>query len=71
MEIKPLFQIGDYIAPIRKSIYCNFEEPSLIKSIDKKREVYVVQNNNHQLKVNFMMQDYYRTVIPTKQQMII
>ena len=69
-KIEPKFQIGEHIAPIRKSIYCDFEEPSLIKGIDDYKEVYIIQTKNNQLRVSFMMQDYYREVIPNRQQMI-
>lgn len=69
-KIEPKFQIGEYIAPIRKSIYCDFEEPSLIKDIDDYKEVYIIQSKNNQLRVSFMMQNYYREVIPNRQQMI-
>ena len=69
-EISPIFKKGDYIQPVRKSIYCDFYEPGLIKSVNREREEYIVLTKNKSYRVSFFVQDYYRTVIPNKNQIV-
>ena len=70
INIEPKFQVGDYVAPIKKSIYCDFETPSLIINVDIKNQVYIIQTATNKLKVDFLMQDFYRAVIPSNNDLV-
>lgn len=66
---KPIFSVGDYISPIKKSIFCELNSIGRILSVDK--YTYITKTKEGKLvRVHIQFQEYYRNVIPTKQQEI-
>ena len=68
MYLKPIFNVGDYISPIKKSIFCELDDIGRIISIGK--HTYSVKTKEGIKRVHIQFQEYYRNVIPTKQQEI-
>lgn len=63
---EPIFNVGDYISPIKKSIFCELDDIGLIISIDK--NTYSIKTKEGMRLVHIQFQEYYRRVIPNKQQ---
>lgn len=66
MYFKPIFKVGDYIIPIKKSIFCELNDMGLIISVDK--NTYSIKTKEGMRRVHIQFQEYYRRVIPNKQQ---
>lgn len=62
---EPIFKVGDYINPIKKSIFCELDGIGRILSIDK--YTYVTKTNKGIVRVHIQFQEYYQNVIPNKQ----
>ena len=68
-EFEPIFKPGDYIVPIKKSIFCELDSIGRIISIDAL--TYIVKTKKGKIvRVHIQFQEYYRNVIPNKQQEI-
>ena len=63
---EPIFNVGDYISPIKKSIFCELDDIGMIISIDK--NAYSIKTKEGVKCVHIQFQEYYRRVIPNKQQ---
>ena len=63
---EPIFKVGDYINPIKKSIFCELDDIGVIISIGK--HTYSVKTKGGLKRVHIQFQEYYRRVIPNKQQ---
>lgn len=63
---EPIFNIGDYIKPIKKSIFCELNDIGLIISVDE--NTYLIKTKNGMLRVHIQFQECYRRIIPNKQQ---
>ena len=63
---EPIFNVGDYISPIKKSIFCELNDMGLIISVDK--NTYLIKTKEGMGRVHIQFQEYYRRVIPNKQQ---
>ena len=67
--VEPIFNIGDYIIPINKSIFCELNGIGRILSVNS--YTYVVKTKKGKIvSVHIQFQEYYRNVIPNKQQEI-
>lgn len=65
----PIFNVGDYITPIKKSIFCELDSIGRILSVDN--YTYIVKTKKGKIvRVHIQFQEYYRNVIPNKQQEI-
>jgi hypothetical protein len=69
MEFEPIYDVGDYIGPIQKSIFCELNDIGVIISINK--HTYIVKTKNGTRSVHIQFQEYYRRVIPNKQQELL
>ena len=63
---EPIFNVGDYISPIKKSIFCELNDIGRIISVDK--NTYLIKTKEGIGRVHIQFQEYYRNVIPNKQQ---
>ena len=63
---EPIFNVGDYVSPIKKSIFCELNDIGLIISVDK--NIYLIKTKKGIRRVHIQFQEYYRRVIPNKQQ---
>ena len=64
---EPIFNVGDYISPIKKSIFCELDSIGCITSVDA--FTYIVKTKEGKIvQVHIQFQEYYRNVIPNKQQ---
>lgn len=64
---EPIFNVGDYISPIKKSIFCELNDIGLIISVDK--NTYLIKTKEERIvRVHIQFQEYYRNVIPNKQE---
>ena len=63
---EPIFNVGDYITPIKKSIFCELNDIGLIMSVDE--NTYSIKTKGGMERVHIQFQEYYRRVIPNKQQ---
>jgi hypothetical protein len=63
---EPIFNIGDYISPIKKSIFCELNDIGRIISVDK--NTYLIKTKEGIGRVHIQFQEYYRNIIPNKQQ---
>lgn len=68
-KFKPIFNVGDYISPIKKSIFCELYNIGLITSIGK--NTYSIKTKEGMRRVHIQFQEYYRRVIPNKQQELL
>ena len=68
MEFEPVFKVGDYISPIKNSIFCELNDIGRIISVDV--HTYIVKTKKGMVRVHIQFQEYYRTVIPSGQQEI-
>lgn len=66
---EPIFNVGDYISPIKKSIFCELNDIGLIISIDK--NTISIKTKKGMVRVHIQFQEYYRRVIPNKQQELL
>jgi len=67
--IEPIFNVGDYISPIKKSMFCELDDIGRIISIDD--YTYIVKIKSGRIvRVHIQFQEYYRNIIPNKQQEI-
>ena len=67
-NIPPTFKVGDYLKPIRKSIFCDFSEPSLVLKVDEIKELYTIRTKQGDIKLSFAMQELYQVIIPNRKQ---
>jgi hypothetical protein len=66
---EPIFNVGDYISPIKKSIFCELDGIGRILSVDN--YTYITKTKKGRIvRVHIQFQEYYRNVIPNKQQEI-
>lgn len=65
---EPIFKVGDYISPIKKSVFCELDDIGVIISVDK--NAYSIKTKEEIMSVHIQFQEYYRNVIPNKQQEI-
>ena len=66
---KPIFNVGDYISPIKKSIFCELGGIGRILSVDN--YTYIVKTKEDRIvRVHIQFQEYYQNVMPNKQQEI-
>lgn len=65
-EFEPVFKVGDYISPIRKSIFCEFDGIGRIVNINE--HTYSVKTKEGLIYVHIQFQELYRIVIPDKHQ---
>ena len=68
MEFEPIYGVGDYIAPIQKSIFCELDDIGVIISVNK--HTYIVKTKNGTRSVHIQFQELYRSIVPNKQQEI-
>ena len=66
IRFEPIFKVGDYISPIKKSIFCELNDIGLIISVDE--NTYLVKTKEGTCRVHIQFQECYRRVIPNKQQ---
>lgn len=67
--VEPIFNVGEYIIPINKSIFCELNGIGRILSVNS--YTYTVKTKKGKtVQVHIQFQEYYRNVIPTKQQEI-
>lgn len=65
---KPIYSVGDYIAPIQKSIFCELNNIGVIISVNK--HTYTVKTKNGLKSVHIQFQELYRSIIPNKHEKI-
>ncbi len=68
-KFESIFNVGDYIRPIKKSIFCELNDIGLITFIDK--NTYSIKTKEGMTRVHIQFQEYYRRVIPNKQQELV
>jgi hypothetical protein len=68
MKFNPIFKIGDYISPVKKSIFCELSGIGLIISVNK--YTYTVKTKDEIIYVHIQYQELYHSIIPNKREEI-
>lgn len=66
---EPIFNVGDYISPIKKSMFCELDDIGRIIYVDVYTYIVKIKSGGI-VRVHIQFQEYYQNIIPNKQQEI-